>query len=104
MRKIVLLIMLAMFAGQAALSAPQANETAPVLHTMKLLRHHTVPDDRQVDDKTDNISPKLLKLQTLFKHQVRDLIVEFINGDPALSAGSPSQIRTAIRTQLKALG
>ena len=104
MKKSVLLVMLTMFARHAAVSAPQANETetAPVRKTMKLLRAHTLPDDIVPDN--DDVSAQLRKLHTQFKHQVRDMIVEFLNHDQTLSAHPPSEVRAAIRSRLKAIG
>jgi len=85
----------------AQLISSEVPTAAPVLETMKLLRTHTIPDDSPLIK--NNISPKLLRLQTLFKHQVRDLIVELLNHDQALSVSPPAQIRAAIRARLKAM-
>ena len=61
------LLLLVLFPPMLCVAQSTSGEVgaaAAVLQTTKLLRAHTIPDDWPVDDETDDISPKLLRLQT----------------------------------------
>src|SRR5215468_962399 len=79
----------------------QKNDVLLIQRTCRELRAYTLPDESTSEDR--EIPARMRLLQTRFKHQLRDLIVEELNEEAASISRPAPEMRSTIRQRLKAL-